>query len=68
MAKWFYIEAIVTNAEVGDPGAIRFRSRVVTAPNEDEAYAAGARATRGTTYSPETETVNDYVLPVAEVA
>lgn len=64
MPKFLYVQAIVRRAALTTEGsgAISFRHVAVEATSEDDAYSVGAEQLDRAGYSPQTRTVNDYVV------
>lgn len=67
--RYIYVQAIVKNAEVGSPGAIRFRHTILNnSDNASDAYVEGQYWADAFEYHPNAETVNDYVISLEEEA
>jgi len=63
--KFIFVQAVVKVTDLSNPGSISFRHTEVVAAEEADAYEKGqVWAERNFQSCPETETVNDYVIPV----
>ena len=66
--KYAYIQAIVNEKalDLEGPGAIKFRSTIVDAEDDNDAYAKGGNWGDQFGYNTREETINDYVVYLGE--